>query len=81
MIRKGDEGWLRLFSVWENERRPGSVVVGGKHYMVFTPDGNERPVFSPVDDTVLYSGTSTGMAQANPVRVAPKHSDAGGSGG
>lgn len=52
--------WQRLMEIWVGERKPGFVVVGGTTYTVFTPNGDEEPVFNDSSDTSMYSSTSTG---------------------
>jgi hypothetical protein len=71
VIRMGDSRWDRLFAIWKAERRPSILLSGVDSYQVFTPDGDDFPVFSLVGEVDMYSQTSTGVVRSDPVPEKP----------
>lgn len=75
VIKRGDSGWEALLEIWLASRKTGYIQRGGMQYEVFTPDGDEEPVFHPQGQQELtsYSSTSTGAVKAkDPVRKSGK---------
>ena len=57
--------WRQMKEMWLGERKPGYLMLGGIQYEVFTPNGEEDPVFQQMGFGGLeaYGQTSTGFPQ------------------
>lgn len=79
MVREGDPSWANLKALWV--RNGGEYIeAGGKNYRVFTPNGEESPIFQPQDIGIdAYGRTSTGVVRGaepkNPLRSTTRQNN------
>lgn len=57
-IHKGDPEWDRLHETWLAEGKPGFLSLGGSVIQVYTPNGDEEPVFDMQSYETMTSKTS-----------------------
>jgi hypothetical protein len=69
-IKEGDSGYDRLKMLWDGYAQ--YVDDGGMTYRVFFPNGKEHPVFSLMQDQMMYGSTSTSKLAPEPKKQKPQ---------
>jgi hypothetical protein len=69
-IKEGDSGYDRLYQLWDGNAQ--YVDDGGMTYRVYLPNGREHPVFSSMQDQMMYGSTSTSKLAPEPKTNKPK---------
>lgn len=64
VIRKGDDGWERLFEAWKSSREAGWLAIGTEQYRVIAGD-DDSILFVPVSGNIdsMYGSTTQGVPQ------------------
>lgn len=63
VIKKGDEGWERLFELWKSSNKDaGWLVIGAEQYQVIAKD-DDSIIFIPVGGNIdsMYGSTTQGV--------------------